>query len=75
MDKENIDYATYFKNARKELGLNQDDFAKLLGLDSGKTGICNIEKGRYEPSQNTIKCLEYLLKLNKNSQSYSKNIF
>ena len=63
MDKENIDYATYFKDARKELKLTQDQMGEALGLESKKKAIYSIESGRNPPSSILIKCLEYLLDL------------
>jgi len=34
------------KHARKQLGLTQAEFARMVGY-SGKTYVCDIEAGRY----------------------------
>lgn len=47
------------KEVRKALGLNQEDFGKVLGVT--KSSISNIESGRFNATDTTVKliCREF----------------
>ena len=54
--------ASELKGLRKDLGFNQDQMAKALGL-SGKHYISMLESGRYEFSPSVCKCMAYIRSL------------
>ena len=51
MDINDINCSEYIKSKRQQLGLNQKEFAELLGLNkSGERTISGWERGEHEPS-------------------------
>ena len=54
--------ASELKGLRKDLGFNQEQMAKALGL-SGKHYISMLESGRYEFSPSVCKCMAYIRSL------------
>ena len=51
--------AVQLKKLRKDLGFNQEQMAKALGL-SGKNYISMLESGKFEFSPSVTKCMEYI---------------
>ena len=51
--------ANELKELRLELGFNQEQMAKALGL-SGKNYISMLESGRYKFTPSVCKCIEYI---------------
>ena len=58
-----MEWSKELKALRKELGFSQVRMAEVLGL-SGKVYISMLESGNYKFSQSTIRCIEYVRKLN-----------
>ena len=54
--------AVQLKRLRKDLGFNQEQMAKALGL-SGKHYISMLESGKYEFSPSVAKCMAYISRL------------
>ena len=50
------------KKLRKDLGFNQEQMAKALGL-SGKHYISMLESGKYKFTPSVTKCMAYISKL------------
>lgn len=53
-----------FKSIRKELGLNQAQFARAIG--SAQSAVSNIEKGKLEPSKELLKAVMKEFNINAN---------
>ena len=46
-----LNYSEYIKSKRQQLGLNQREFAELLGLnESGERTVSGWERGEHKPS-------------------------
>ena len=56
MDLNDINYSEYIKSKRQQLGLNQREFAELLGLnESGERTVSGWERGEHKPSSSRWK--------------------
>tara|TARA_Y100001938_G_scaffold26242_1_gene35220 strand:- start:7436 stop:7651 length:216 start_codon:yes stop_codon:yes gene_type:complete len=64
IDKLKLDSMNKLKDARLRLGVTQEEMAHLLGY-TDKNTVHLIEKGERKMSGVAVKCLGYLLKLNK----------
>ncbi len=55
--------AEEFCTARAALGMTQQQLADALGFKRGKVTVCDIEKGRINPKETTMKGLRMLVML------------
>ena len=61
MNKEELKYAEHIRNKRQKLGLNQKEFAEILGLkESGERTISGWERGEHKPSPTKRKQIDDL---------------
>ncbi len=55
--------AEEFRASRATLGMTQQRLGEAVGFKRGKKTVCDIEKGRINPKETTMKALRMLVRL------------